>query len=82
MTVEERFEHTVASDGRIEPRDWMPAAYRSTLIRQIGPHAHSEIIGMQPEAHWITRAPSLRREAIPIAKVQDDAGHGSICTRG
>jgi ring-1,2-phenylacetyl-CoA epoxidase subunit PaaA len=76
VTVEEQFERTVATDGRIEPRDWMPDAYRATLIRQIAQHAHSEIIGMQPEAKWITRAPSLRRKAILIAKVQDEAGHG------
>jgi ring-1,2-phenylacetyl-CoA epoxidase subunit PaaA len=76
VTVEQLFERTVATDGRIEPRDWMPDAYRATLIRQIAQHAHSEIIGMQPEAKWITRAPSLRRKAILIAKVQDEAGHG------
>jgi ring-1,2-phenylacetyl-CoA epoxidase subunit PaaA len=61
---------------RIEPRDWMPDAYRNTMIRQIAQHAHSEIIGMQPEGNWITRAPSLRRKAILLAKVQDEAGHG------
>lgn len=70
------FNAAVAADERIEPRDWMPDAYRATLIRQIAQHAHSEIIGMQPEANWITRAPSLRRKAILIAKVQDEAGHG------
>jgi ring-1,2-phenylacetyl-CoA epoxidase subunit PaaA len=70
------FDAMVAAEGRIEPRDWMPDAYRATLIRQIAQHAHSEIIGMQPEANWITRAPSLRRKAILIAKVQDEAGHG------
>ena len=64
------------ADERIEPRDWMPDAYRATLIRQIAQHAHSEIIGMQPEANWITRAPSLQRKAILMAKVQDEAGHG------
>lgn len=73
---ERRFFSTLASDQRIEPRDWMPEAYRATLIRQIAQHAHSEIIGMQPEANWITRAPSLRRKAILMAKVQDEAGHG------
>jgi ring-1,2-phenylacetyl-CoA epoxidase subunit PaaA len=73
---EAAFERTVAADERVEPRDWMPDAYRATLIRQIAQHAHSEIIGMQPEANWITRAPSLRRKAILIAKVQDEAGHG------
>ena len=66
----------LAADQRIEPRDWMPEAYRKTLIRQIAQHAHSEIIGMQPEGNWITRAPSLRRKAILMAKVQDEAGHG------
>ncbi len=69
------FDATVAADERIEPRDWMPDAYRATLIRQMAQHAHSEIIGMQPEANWITRAPSLRRKAILMAKVQDE-GHG------
>ena len=64
------------ADQRLEPRDWLPDAYRSTLIRQIAQHAHSEIIGMQPEGMWITRAPSLRRKAILLAKVQDEAGHG------
>jgi ring-1,2-phenylacetyl-CoA epoxidase subunit PaaA len=71
-----RFDEAVASDRRIEPRDWMPDAYRVTLIRQIAQHAHSEIIGMQPEGNWISRAPSLRRKAILLAKVQDEAGHG------
>jgi ring-1,2-phenylacetyl-CoA epoxidase subunit PaaA len=70
------FERTIAANDRIEPRDWMPEKYRSTLIRQIAQHAHSEIIGMQPEGNWITRAPSLRRKAILLAKVQDEAGHG------
>lgn len=70
------FDAAVAADDRIEPRDWMPEAYRATLIRQMAQHAHSEIIGMQPEANWITRAPSLRRKAILMAKVQDEAGHG------
>jgi len=70
------FDATLAGDRRIEPRDWMPDGYRATMIRQIAQHAHSEIIGMQPEANWITRAPSLRRKAILLAKVQDEAGHG------
>jgi ring-1,2-phenylacetyl-CoA epoxidase subunit PaaA len=70
------FEATVAEDRRIEPRDWMPDGYRMTLVRQIAQHAHSEIIGMQPEGEWIRRAPSLRRKAILLAKVQDEAGHG------
>jgi ring-1,2-phenylacetyl-CoA epoxidase subunit PaaA len=73
---ERAFDAAVAADERIEPRDWMPDAYRATLVRQIAQHAHSEIIGMQPEANWITRAPSLRRKAILMAKVQDEAGHG------
>jgi ring-1,2-phenylacetyl-CoA epoxidase subunit PaaA len=73
---EAEFDNLVAEDGRIEPRDWMPDAYRRTLIRQIAQHAHSEIIGMQPEGNWISRAPSLRRKAILMAKVQDEAGHG------
>ena len=76
MTLEQDFEATVAHDQRIEPRDWMPDAYRATMIRQIAQHAHSEIIGMQPEGNWLTRAPSLRRKAILLAKVQDEAGHG------
>ncbi|GAA1668342.1 phenylacetate-CoA oxygenase subunit PaaA [Citricoccus zhacaiensis] len=71
-----RFEAIIADDSRIEPRDWMPEAYRKSLTRQMSQHAHSEIIGMQPEANWITRAPSLKRKAILMAKVQDEAGHG------
>jgi len=71
-----RFDELIAADSRIEPRDWMPDAYRRTLVRQISQHAHSEIIGMQPEANWISRAPSLKRKAILMAKVQDEAGHG------
>lgn len=70
------FDDRVAAESRIEPRDWMPAAYRKTLVRQMAQHAHSEIIGMQPEGNWITRAPSLKRKAILMAKVQDEAGHG------
>jgi ring-1,2-phenylacetyl-CoA epoxidase subunit PaaA len=73
---QQRFDELIANEQRIEPRDWMPDAYRKTLIRQIGQHAHSEIIGMQPESNWITRAPSLKRKAILMAKVQDEAGHG------
>jgi ring-1,2-phenylacetyl-CoA epoxidase subunit PaaA len=72
----EHFDATIGHDRRIEPRDWMPDGYRATMIRQIAQHAHSEIIGMQPEGNWITRAPSLRRKAILLAKVQDEAGHG------
>ena len=70
------FEARVAADEFIEPKDWMPEAYRRTLTRQISQHAHSEIVGMLPEGNWITRAPSLRRKAILLAKVQDEAGHG------
>jgi ring-1,2-phenylacetyl-CoA epoxidase subunit PaaA len=76
VDLEREFERVVAADHRIEPRDWMPDGYRKTLIRQIAQHAHSEIIGMQPEGNWISRAPSLRRKAILLAKVQDEAGHG------
>jgi len=70
------FTETIEREQRVEPRDWMPDGYRMTMIRQIAQHAHSEIIGMQPEGAWITRAPSLRRKAILLAKVQDEAGHG------
>jgi len=70
------FEARVAADEFIEPKDWMPEAYRKTLVRQISQHAHSEIVGMLPEANWIGRAPTLRRKAILLAKVQDEAGHG------
>ncbi|MFY7067111.1 1,2-phenylacetyl-CoA epoxidase subunit PaaA [Nocardiopsis changdeensis] len=70
------FDAKIAADQRIEPRDWMPEAYRRTLVRQVSQHAHSEIIGMQPEGDWIASAPSLRRKAILLAKVQDEAGHG------
>ncbi|AKD04090.1 1,2-phenylacetyl-CoA epoxidase subunit PaaA [Pontibacter korlensis] len=76
VNLEEQFEAKVAKDIRIEPKDWMPDAYRKTLIRQISQHAHSEIVGMLPEGNWITRAPSLKRKAILLAKVQDEAGHG------
>jgi ring-1,2-phenylacetyl-CoA epoxidase subunit PaaA len=72
----EAFEAWVAADEFIEPKDWMPEAYRRTLTRQISQHAHSEIVGMLPEGNWISRAPSLRRKAILLAKVQDEAGHG------
>jgi ring-1,2-phenylacetyl-CoA epoxidase subunit PaaA len=74
--LQEGFEAVLAADGRIEPRDWMPDDYRKTLVRQIAQHAHSEIIGMQPEGNWLSRAPSLKRKAILMAKVQDEAGHG------
>jgi len=73
---EARFQARVDAEDRIEPNDWMPEAYRRTLVRQISQHAHSEIIGMQPEGNWITRAPSLRRKAALLAKVQDEGGHG------
>jgi ring-1,2-phenylacetyl-CoA epoxidase subunit PaaA len=72
----EAFTALLADEGRVEPRDDMPEGYRKTLVRQIAQHAHSEIIGMQPEGNWISRAPSLRRKAILMAKVQDEAGHG------
>ncbi len=72
----EKFDAWVAGENKIEPQDWMPEGYAKTLVRQISQHAHSEIIGMQPEGNWITRAPSLRRKAILLAKVQDEAGHG------
>ncbi|WP_137181085.1 1,2-phenylacetyl-CoA epoxidase subunit PaaA [Roseomonas sp. AR75] len=71
-----RFEARVAAEDKVEPNDWMPAAYRRTLTRQISQHAHSEIVGMLPEGNWITRAPSLRRKAALLAKVQDEGGHG------
>jgi ring-1,2-phenylacetyl-CoA epoxidase subunit PaaA len=71
-----RFQARIDADDRIEPNDWMPAAYRKTLTRQISQHAHSEIVGMLPEGNWITRAPSLRRKAALLAKVQDECGHG------
>ncbi len=76
VELERRFEEVVARGDRIEPRDAMPEGYRRTLVRQIAQHAHSEIIGMQPEGAWITRAPSLRRKLVLLAKVQDEAGHG------
>ena len=79
MTVqsfEEHFYKKVDGEVSIEPRDWMPEEYRKTLIRQISQHAHSEIVGMLPEGNWITRAPSLRRKAVLLAKVQDEGGHG------
>jgi ring-1,2-phenylacetyl-CoA epoxidase subunit PaaA len=71
-----RFEARVAAEDKVEPNDWMPEAYRRTLTRQISQHAHSEIVGMLPEGNWITRAPSLRRKAALLAKVQDEGGHG------
>ena len=74
--LEQQFDEVIERNDRIEPRDWMPEGYRRTLVRQIAQHAHSEIIGMQPEGNWILRAPNMRRKAILIAKVQDEAGHG------
>ncbi|HEY4147770.1 MAG TPA: 1,2-phenylacetyl-CoA epoxidase subunit PaaA [Chitinophagaceae bacterium] len=76
MELEKIFQDKINKEIKIEPRDWMPDKYRQTLIRQISQHAHSEIVGMLPEGNWISRAPSLRRKAILIAKVQDEAGHG------
>ena len=72
----EKFQEKIEGEIKIEPKDWMPEKYRQTLIRQISQHAHSEIVGMLPEGNWITRAPSLKRKAILLAKVQDEAGHG------
>ncbi|TNF46859.1 MAG: 1,2-phenylacetyl-CoA epoxidase subunit A [Bacteroidetes bacterium] len=74
--LERRFQEKIDNDIRIEPKDWMPDEYRKTLIRQISQHAHSEVVGMLPEGNWITRAPNLRRKAVLLAKVQDEAGHG------
>jgi ring-1,2-phenylacetyl-CoA epoxidase subunit PaaA len=74
--LEKEFQARIDADEKIEPKDWMPDAYRKTLIRQISQHAHSEIVGMLPEGNWITRAPSLRSKVILLAKVQDEAGHG------
>jgi ring-1,2-phenylacetyl-CoA epoxidase subunit PaaA len=74
--LEAAFQARIDKDIRIEPNDWMPDEYRKTLIRQISQHAHSEIVGMLPEGNWITRAPNLRRKAVLLAKVQDEAGHG------
>jgi len=74
--LEKTFLDKIEREIKIEPLDWMPDAYRKTLVRQISQHAHSEIVGMLPEGNWISRAPSLKRKAILIAKVQDEAGHG------
>lgn len=73
---ERRFQEKIDREIKIEPNDWMPDEYRQTLVRQISQHAHSEIVGMLPEGNWITRAPNLRRKAVLLAKVQDEAGHG------
>ena len=74
--LERKFQEKIDNEIKIEPRDWMPDAYRKTLVRQISQHAHSEVVGMLPEGNWITRAPNLRRKAVLLAKVQDEAGHG------
>lgn len=74
--LEKRFQEKIDKEVKIEPNDWMPDAYRKNLIRQISQHAHSEVVGMLPEGNWITRAPNLRRKAVLLAKVQDEAGHG------
>ncbi len=74
--LESNFQSKIDRDIKIEPKDWMPDDYRQTLIRQISQHAHSEVVGMLPEGNWITRAPNLRRKAVLLAKVQDEAGHG------
>jgi ring-1,2-phenylacetyl-CoA epoxidase subunit PaaA len=74
--LEQKFQEKIDAEIKIEPNDWMPSEYRKTLIRQISQHAHSEIVGMLPEGNWITRAPNLRRKAVLLAKVQDEAGHG------
>ncbi len=76
ITLEERFQQYVDAENKVEAKDWMPDAYRKNLIRQISQHAHSEVVGMLPEANWISRAPSLRRKVALLAKVQDEAGHG------
>ena len=75
-TKEARFQAHIDAEGKIEPKDWMPDAYRRTLVRQISQHAHSEYVGMLPEGNWLTRAPTLRRKAALMAKIQDEAGHG------
>jgi len=75
-SLEEKFQAKIDAELKIEPKDWMPEAYRKTLIRQISQHAHSEVVGMLPEGNWILRAPSLRRKVALLAKVQDEGGHG------
>ncbi|MGI9296118.1 MAG: Phenylacetic acid catabolic protein, partial [Pseudomonadales bacterium] len=74
--LEQVFQARVDDEQKIEPKDWMPDGYRKNLIRQMSQHAHSEVIGMQPEGNWISRAPTLRRKMILLAKVQDEGGHG------
>jgi hypothetical protein len=82
MTAEEQaFQARVDADIKVEPKEWMPEAYRKTLVRQISQHAHSEIVGMLPEGNWITRAPTLKRKAILMAKVQDEGGTASTFIR-
>ena len=76
MLAEQKFEARIDAGDFIEAKDWMPEHYRKTLVRQISQHAHSEIVGMLPEGNWISRAPTLKRKAILLAKVQDEAGHG------
>ena len=76
LSEEQAFQKRIDDGEKVEPKDWMPEAYRKTLIRQIGQHAHSEIVGQLPESNWITRAPTLERKANLLAKVQDEAGHG------
>ena len=76
VNLMEKFQTYVEGENKVEPKDWMPEKYRKTLIRQISQHAHSEVVGMLPEANWITRAPNLRRKVALLAKVQDEAGHG------
>jgi ring-1,2-phenylacetyl-CoA epoxidase subunit PaaA len=71
-----KFQHKIDLEEKIEAKDWMPDGYRKTLIRQIAQHAHSEVVGMLPEGNWISRAPTLKRKAVLLAKVQDEAGHG------
>lgn len=73
--LQQKFQEKIDNELKIEPKDWMPEQYRKTLIRQIAQHAHSEVVGMLPEGNWVTRAPSLRRKAILLAKIQDEAGH-------
>ncbi|MGZ5266568.1 MAG: Phenylacetic acid catabolic protein, partial [Caldimonas sp.] len=76
LALQEKFDARIDAGDFIEAKDWMPENYRRTLVRQISQHAHSEIVGMLPEGNWITRAPTLKRKAILLAKVQDEAGHG------
>src|SRR5437016_9213874 len=76
MALQQRFDTRIDAGDFIEPKDWLPDNYRKTLVRQISQHAHSEIVGMLPEGNWITRAPTLKRKAILLAKVQDEGGHG------